>query len=114
MRPTSLAIMTISASLLAQPALAISRYNTTQLTCDQVRQRVISEGAAILRYPSTRVKNMTLYDRYVTRTALCDPHEYAERAYVPTKDTARCPVLNCQDYDPESRRFNFGKPIVRF
>jgi hypothetical protein len=114
MRPRQLAILTIAATLLAQPVLAISRYNSTTLTCDQVRQRVISEGAVILRYPSTRVAGMTLYDRYVTRNALCDPHEYAERAYVPTRDTDRCPVLACQDYDPESRRFNFGKPIHRF
>ena len=73
---------------------------------------VINEGAVILRYPSTRVQGMTLYDRYVTRSAMCAPHEYAERAYVPTRDTDRCPVLNCQPYDPEPRRF--GKPIVRF
>jgi hypothetical protein len=114
MRPNTFAIMTTAAALLAQPALAISRYNSTALTCDQVRQRVINEGAVILRYPSTRVKGMTLYDRYVTRNAQCDPHEYAERAYVPTRDTARCPVLNCQDFDPESRHFTFGKPIIRF
>jgi hypothetical protein len=114
MRLNQLAIMTIAATVFAQPALAISRYNSTALTCDQVRQRVLNEGAVILRYPSTRVAGMTLFDRNVTRNALCDPHEYAERAYVPTRDAARCPVLSCQDYDPESRRFNFGKPVIRF
>jgi hypothetical protein len=112
MRLTQLAILTIATTVLAEPALAISRYNSTALTCDQARQRVINEGAVILRYPSTRVQGMTLYDRYVTRSAMCAPHEYAERAYVPTRDTDRCPVLNCQPYDPEPRRF--GKPIVRF
>lgn len=112
MRLSQLAIMTTAATLLAQPASAISRYNSTALTCDQVRQRVINEGAVILRYPSTRVTGMTLFDRYVTRNALCDPHEYAERAYVPTQDTDRCPVLNCQPFDPEPHRF--GKPIIRF
>lgn len=114
MRPSTFSIITIAAALLAQPALAISRYNSTSLTCDQVRQRVINEGAVILRYPSTRVKGMTLFDRYVTRNALCDPHEYAERAYVPTRDTNRCPVLSCQDFDPEPYRFTFGKPVIRF
>lgn len=114
MRLSHLAIMTIATMTLAEPALAISRYNSTTLTCDQVRQRVINERAVILRYPSTRVKGMTLYDRYVTRSAMCDPHEYAERAYVPARDTDRCPVLNCQDYDPESRRFGLGKPVIRF
>ncbi|MFN3321129.1 MAG: hypothetical protein ACK4ZU_18880 [Allorhizobium sp.] len=114
MRLRQLAIMTLATALLAQPAFAISRYNSTALTCDQVRQRVLNEGAVILRYPSSRVNSMTLYDRYVTRNAMCAPHEYAERAYVPARDTDRCPVLNCQDFDPESRRFSFGKPIIRF
>ncbi|NBB50071.1 hypothetical protein GVN24_17480 [Rhizobium sp. CRIBSB] len=112
MRPTPLAIMAIAAAMFAEPALAISRYNSAALTCDEVRQRVINEGAVILRYPSTRVKGMTLYDRYVTRNAMCDPHEYAERAYVPTRDADRCPVLSCQPFDPEPYRF--GKPIIRF
>ncbi|THV25596.1 hypothetical protein [Peteryoungia ipomoeae] len=93
-------------------AQAISRYNSTQLTCDAVRERVLNERAVILRYPSTRVRGMTLYDRYVTRNAECAQHEYAERAYVPTRDTDRCPVLNCQDYDPRPGRF--GKPNIRF
>jgi hypothetical protein len=114
MRMFQIAVLTIAAATLAEPAAAISRYNSTALTCDQVRQRVINERAVILRYPSTRVKNMTLYDRYVTRNAQCAPHEYAERAYVPTRDTDRCPVLNCQDFDPDAHRFSFGKPIVRF
>jgi hypothetical protein len=112
MRLTQLATLTTAVAVLAQPALAISRYNSTALTCDQVRERVISEGAVILRYPSTRVRGMTLYDRYVTRNALCAPHEYAERAYVPARDIDRCPVLNCQPFDPEPHRF--GKPIIRF
>ena len=114
MQLSHLAIMTIATMTLAEPAFAISRYNSTSLTCDQVRQRLVNEGAAILRYPSTRVKDMTLYDRYVTRNAMCDPHEYADRAYVPTRDTDRCPVLNCQDYDPGSRFLGLGKPVIRF
>ena len=105
-------IVVLATIVAASPAAAISRYDTQSLTCDQVRQRVISEGAVILRYPSKRVPGMTLYDRYVTRNAQCESHEYAERAYVPTRDVARCPVLNCQNYDPLPGRF--GKPVNRF
>ncbi|RKE85228.1 hypothetical protein [Rhizobium sp. AG855] len=111
MRLNHIVIM-VAALGAASPADAISRYNSQSLTCDQARQRVLNEGAVILRYPSTRVRGMTLYDRYVTRNALCAPHEYAERAYVPTRDEPRCPVLNCQSYDPLPGRF--GKPIIRF
>ncbi len=111
MRVTHFIIMA-AAIAAASPAAAISRYNSQSLTCDQVRQRVINEGAVILRYPSTRVRGLTLYDRYVTRNAQCESHEFADRAYVPTRDAARCPVLNCEDYDPLPGRF--GKPNYRF
>lgn len=114
MRLNQFAIVLVALGV-ASPAAAISRYNSTTLTCDQVRQRVINESAVVLRYPSTRVRGMTLYDRYVTRNAQCDANQYAERAYVPTRDEARCPVLNCQTYDPSSGIPGpFGKPNIRF
>ncbi|SMD08524.1 hypothetical protein [Rhizobium sp. RU36D] len=78
------------------PALAISRYQSSSLTCEGARQAIRSEGAVIIRYPSKRVGNMTLYDRYVVNSDFCDPNEYAERAYVPTSDSPRCPVLACE------------------
>lgn len=106
-----IALLTMLAA--ATPASAISRYNSLELTCEEARARVLEEGAVILRYPSTRVKGMTLYDRYVTRNALCSPHEYAARAYVPTRDAANCPVLNCQSFEPEGR-FQRSKPVIRF
>lgn len=80
----------------AGPAHAISRYNSATLTCEGARQAIRSEGAVIIRYPSTRVGKMTLYDRYVRNSDYCDPNEYAERAYVPTSDSPRCPVLACE------------------
>ena len=111
MKQFSVALLVLGA---ASPALAISRYNTLSLTCEAARQKVINEGAAILRYPSTRGKGMTLYDRYVTRNEQCDAHEDAEASYVPTRDNARCPVLNCQTYDPVTGNGIFGKPRIRF
>ncbi len=96
----------------ASPAAAVSRYNSQSLTCAEARQRVIDEGAVILRYPSTRVRGMTLYDRYVTRNAQCDDNEYAERAYVPTRDEPQCPVLSCEPVSPLPDQF--FKPVIRF
>lgn len=93
MKRIALAILMIAA---ASPALAISRYNVPGMTCEAARQAIRSEGAVILRYPSTRVSKMTLYDRYVRNSDYCDDNEYAERAYVPTRDNPRCPVLACE------------------
>jgi hypothetical protein len=105
-------VIVLAAISAASPAAAISRYNSQSMTCAEARQRVIDEGAVILRYPSTKVRGMTLYDRYVTRSAQCDSHEYAERAYVPTQDEPRCPVLSCEPVSPLPGQF--FKPVVRF
>lgn len=93
MKRLALAAMMIAA---ASPALAISRYNAGSLTCEGARQAIRSEGAVIIRYPSKRVASMTLFDRYVRSSDYCDPHEYAERSFVRTKDNPRCPVLVCE------------------
>lgn len=80
----------------ASPALAISRYNSLSMTCEQARNAVRREGAVIFRYPSKRAKGMTLYDRYVVDGNFCDIERYAEWVNIPTRNDPTCPVLNCQ------------------
>lgn len=99
-------ICILATLLVASPALAISRYNAQSMTCAAARQAVLSQRAVIFRFPSRRIQGLTLYDRYVRDNRQCDPHEYAARAYIPTKDDARCPVLACEPL-PENR---FGLP----
>ncbi len=88
-------------SLSALPAHAISRYQSTSMTCDAIRAAVSREGAAILRYESKRVKGLPLYGRYVRDRGQCRMDEYAKRQFVPARDTDRCPVLACEhiEYD---------------
>lgn len=107
----TLALIAVS-MLVASPALAISRYNSPSMTCEAARAAVLSQRAVILRYPSKRVSGMTLYDRYVRDNNQCDPHQYAGRAYVPTRDNPRCPVLSCQPL-PDGR-FLIRRPWIRF
>jgi len=86
----------VFAALAASPAFAISRYDTPSMTCSAVQRTIDQEGAAILRYPSTRVKNMTLYDRYVRNSRQCEFGENAERTTVPTRDRQNCSVYHCE------------------
>lgn len=90
----SLAVLLLVA--FAGQAAAISRYNAPALSCDDARAKIRTEGAVILRYPSKRVANMTLYDRYVRDSDACDSNEYAEWTDIPTRDNPKCPVLSCQ------------------
>ena len=83
----------IVASLLvlaAFPAHAISRYNSMSMSCAAAHQRIVQEGAVILRYPSARHPNLTLYDRYVRDGGFCEFDETTEPAWVPSRDTPSC------------------------
>lgn len=96
MKPLAGMALCLGIALCSSNALAINRYNVTTLTCDNARQILRDQGAAIFRYPSKKVSGMTLYDRYVRNSQSCDYDEYAERATVPTSDNLKCPVLNCE------------------
>lgn len=89
-------IAAISIVCLASPALAISRYDTLNKTCEAVQQIIKTEKSAVLRYPS-RDGNVVLYDRYVADNGQCGTNFfYAANASVPTKDNPNCPVHNCK------------------
>jgi hypothetical protein len=96
MKPLMGMVACLGIALCSSNAMAINRYNATTMTCENARQTLRNEGAAILRYPSKRVAGMTLYDRYVRNSQSCGYNEYAEHATVPTSDNLKCPVLNCQ------------------
>lgn len=82
-------------------AQAISRYDSTRLSCARIHSIINSQGAAIMRYPSTRVPGLVLYDRYVRNGAQCMVGEAAVLSYIPAADTKRCPVYSCASYNLE-------------
>lgn len=94
MKKIALALMLV---LAASPALAISRYNPLTMSCASMRAAIHNQGAVIFRYQSPR--GLPLYDRYVRNSNYCDATDYAEWTYIPSKDTPRCRVLNCQNID---------------
>ena len=83
------------ALLLSSQAHAISRYQSSRMSCDQVHSTIEREGAVILRYPGR--SGVTLYDRYVSSRRFCSPGEFAKSGTVPTSDQASCPVRSCED-----------------
>jgi len=95
-------------TLVAAEAQAISRYDPTHMSCGKVQSTIARQGAVILRYKSTRVPGLPLYDRYVQSQQFCTMGEVRTRAYVPSADTKSCPVYNCKRPDNERhfrRRF---------
>ncbi|WP_048647629.1 hypothetical protein [Nitratireductor soli] len=99
------AILALGMLAFAGQAEAISRYNSTAMSCASVQARIANEGAAIMRYRSQRNPSLTLYDRYVANEFLCPAGHRAVRSYIPTADQASCPVLHCKpDMRDRSRR----------
>jgi len=90
-----LAIM-LPALLLASEALAISRYQTTSMSCARVQAAVNADGQAILRYPAPDNPSLVLYDRYVRDSTQCTSRsQRAELQSVPAADTPKCRVRKC-------------------
>ncbi|WP_250939675.1 hypothetical protein [Allorhizobium sonneratiae] len=79
---------------------AIERYESTHYTCSDLHQILQQQGAAILRYPSSHVPGLPLYDRYVRGDMQCGFSKTLEETDIPAKDTSHCPVYHCIDADP--------------
>ena len=91
-------VATAALALLATEAQAISRYNSTSMTCDRIKATVRAEGAVILRWKSK--SGIQRYGRFVADGRFCSWSERAETSYVPAKDRRSCPVRECKYYDP--------------
>ena len=86
-------------------AHAISRYNSTSMSCERIQATIQREGAAIMRYRSARNPSLPLYGRYVADRRYCTSEEIIEYVSIPASDTSRCPVRQCKIVDPEDEFF---------
>lgn len=96
-------------ALAAPAALAEQTMNPTRMTCESVQSAIRELGAVKLRYMSTRVANLPLYNRYVRSSNFCEANEVAVPDVVPTADRPKCRVNVCEhrDFDEPIRPFLF-------
>jgi hypothetical protein len=71
-------------SLLAANAQAQTRPVTVNMPCGASRQLVFARGAIVLGTGGFT------YDRFVRDRTFCDVTEYAQAAYVPSRETPVC------------------------
>jgi hypothetical protein len=98
MKRTLIVLCLVLVSIEAQ---AISRYDSTSMSCDEVRATIAGDGEATIRYRSRRDPSLQLYGRYVRNRLFCKHDEIAERKYIPAADTRSCPVRECIQVDPD-------------
>jgi len=101
-------IMAAGLALLASEAQAISRYNSTSMSCERVKAVVRAEGAVILRWRGN--SGIQRYGRFVANGRFCSSGERAETSYVPSSDRKSCAVRECKYWDPDDDIiFRFGR-----
>jgi hypothetical protein len=91
-------LLALGLTLLAGDAYAISRYNSSGMSCDQVRATIWRDGAAIVRYRSART-GAQLFGRYVRDDYFCATSMRAEIVYITAADTPSCLVWECKYFD---------------
>ena len=94
--------------LMSLEAHAISRYNSTSMSCGEIKATVRGEGAVILRWRGN--SGIQRYGRFVANSRFCSSGERAETSYVPSADRRSCAVRECKYYDPDDEFiFRFGR-----
>ena len=94
-------LFAVCLSLVSVEAHAISRYNSTSLSCGEAKAIIRSEGAAIMRWTSNRNPGLPLYGRFVYHDGFCPESYRAETSWVPTADRNSCPLLECKPFSPD-------------
>ena len=92
-------MVVVTLLLVAAEASAQERFDIDGMTCAEVQALLEREGKAILRYKSTSVLGLPLYDLYVSSQKHCEAGEVALRKGVPTTDKEYCPVYKCVESD---------------
>lgn len=101
-------LIALSLLLVSFEAQAISRYNSTSMSCERIRATVRAEGAVILRWSGR--SGVPRYGRFVAHTGFCESGTRAETSYVPSSDRRSCPVRECKYWDPDDDFiFRFGR-----
>ena len=92
-------LIALSLMLVPLEAHAISRYNSTSMSCGEINATVRAEGAVILRWRGNT--GAQRYGRFVAHGGFCESGTRAEISYVPSADRNSCLVRECKYYDPD-------------
>ena len=88
--------LTAGLALFSTGADAISRYNSTSMSCAAIKAKIRAEGAVIQRWRSTRNPGNTLFGRFVASSRYCSSGELLVRTLVPSADRKSCAVFECK------------------
>jgi hypothetical protein len=96
------ALLLLALAVAPAEAQTVSRYDSMTTLCEDLREKIRSEGAAIVRFSSKRTSNMDLYQRFVRDSRYCEYEERAKTTFIPTADTDSCRVFHCVVLDRDN------------
>ncbi|HEY6631179.1 MAG TPA: hypothetical protein VIZ90_06990 [Rhizobiaceae bacterium] len=100
-------LIALSLLFVSFEAQAISRYNSTSMSCNEIKATVGRQGAVILRWRGN--SGVQRYGRFVANSTFCSASERAEISYVPSADRRSCAVPECKYWNPDDDiLFRFG------
>jgi hypothetical protein len=82
------------------PAHAITRIRGDLTPCAEIQRILRDEGAVVIRFPSKRIPDYFLYDRYVSPHYFCVPPEVPVTRRINSADNPRCVVHRCERVEP--------------
>jgi hypothetical protein len=80
---------------IAAESHAAEKFAASNATCERVKGLIARDGEVVLRFPSSRVAGMTLYDRYVQNDRRCESNDMTISKFVATADHPRCELSVC-------------------
>ena len=91
-------LMMLPLLLLAGQATAVEKHMVNEMTCEQVKAALQSEGKALMRWHSKNVPGMMRYGMYHAGRHMCKNQQIALRVRVEASDTKDCIVVQCSGY----------------
>jgi hypothetical protein len=91
-------LMMLPLLLLAGEATALEKHMVNEMTCEQVKAALQSEGKALMRWHSKNVPGMMRYGMYHAGRHMCKNQQIAMRVRVSASDTKDCIVVQCSQY----------------
>ena len=91
-------LMMLPLLLLAGQATAVEKHMVNEMTCEQVKAALQSEGKALMRWHSKNVPGMMRYGMYHAGRQMCKNQAIATRVRVSASDTKDCIVVQCTQY----------------
>jgi hypothetical protein len=98
-----LSIAVLALLLVAGEALAITRRDVTNMTCEQIKAVLRAEGTAILRFRGSRIEGLTRWGLYVSDQAFCPGLQTLVKRRL-RSTTGTCYVSQCVDNGQSLRR----------